>query len=773
METYQEFFRRLYGGRKAFPFQVRFHEDRSHTRVLSVPTGLGKTVTVIADFLHRRPTTRLIYCLPGRALTQQVVKIARELSQLADPRIKVLELMGGSDDLDARLGPEEPAIVVGTQDILISRALNRGYARTPSRWPIDFGLLNNDATWIYDEVQLLGDALATSTELHGFRERFKTFAGVPSVWMSATLDLSWLKTPDFNDIPSITRLDADDFEIPDVRDRINASKRLQRTESCDTPKGTADFVKEKHRPGTLTLVIANTVGRAQEIWDELSKLKVADILLVHSRFRPDERQTRTDALLRENDSFNGIVVATQVVEAGLDIDADLMVTDIAPWASLVQRFGRVNRRGMQADAQIYWVTRPLRSKGKAKSEDELYRPYQREEVEQALKLLEKTVSAALVDLPETPQPPPYKFVLRRSDLLDLFDTTPDLAGNHIDVSRFVRSGEETDVFVAWRNWDGEEPDRAGLTDIELCPVPRGEDLKTLLKKRGAWFWDFTGDGKWVRFTNDEQLYPGMRILLRASAGGYTDERGWSPSSELPVRVLAEPLSQEEDSANADNRSFGVVQKLDDHTNAVVEELQALLTHLPPEVAAMHEELELAARFHDWGKAHPVFQATLQGANPPSEAILLAKQRRGAGLRKHSRPWFRHELASALAMLQDGLNDLSTYIVAAHHGKVRLNIRSMPGEKPIEYNKLIARGISERDRLFPACLGGNVEKPSIELSLEPTKMGSGEDGTRAWSDRALDLLKTYGPFRLAYLEMLLRIADERASEKAEKREGVSK
>lgn len=769
MESYQEFFRRVCGRGDPFPFQIRFYEDRSPARILSVPTGLGKTATVLVDWLLRRPTTRLVYCLPGRALTQQVTKVARELSQSCGQEIKILELMGASEDLDTKLGPDEPAILVGTQDILISRALNRGYARVASRWPIDFALLNNDATWVYDEVQLLGDALAASTQLDGLRDRFKTFGNVPSVWMSATLDLSWLNTPDFHRIPSIVRLEEDDLQVQQIRDRIHARKRLLQAEDCGTPARTAEFVRQRHRPGTLTLVIANTVGRAQEIWDELSKLKVEDPLLIHSRFRPGEREERAGALLNDQDSFKGIVVATQVVEAGLDIDADLMITDVAPWASLVQRFGRVNRRGRDIDAHIYWVANPLRSKGKPKSQDDLYWPYERVEVEKALALLEETNSAAPASLPQIPQPPPYKFVLRRSDLCDLFDTTPDLAGNHIDVSRFVRSGEETNVFVAWRKWEGDTPGPARLSDRELCPVARGEELKALIKKHGAWFWDFTGNGKWVPFTTDERLYPGMRILFHSATGGYTAQRGWSPHSAAPVKSV-DPAVGEEDSADRDNRSFGVLQSLEEHTNEVVDELRALLKHLPAEWDVPREELELAARFHDWGKAHPIFQETLQDSDTPSETCLLAKQRRGAGRRRHRLPWFRHELASALAMLQEGMSDLAVYVVAAHHGKVRLNIRSMPGEKPLDC-KLIARGISDGDRLFPASLGGDTAKAALALSLERAHMGAADNGSRAWSDRVLDLLAAHGPFRLAYLEMLLRISDERASEKAEKREGA--
>ena len=61
---------------------------------------------------------------------------------------------------------------------------------------------------------------------------------------------------------------------------------------------------------------------------------------------------------------DGIIVATQVIEAGIDIDAARMVTDIAPYISLVQRFGRVNRAG-DASGAVYWVDRPLTSKRRA------------------------------------------------------------------------------------------------------------------------------------------------------------------------------------------------------------------------------------------------------------------------------------------------------------------------------------------------------------------------------------------------------------------------
>ena len=67
------------------------------------------------------------------------------------------------------------------------------------------------------------------------------------------------------------------------------------------------------------------------------------LALVHSRFRPDDRQRQEEILFaRDTDR---IVVATQAVEAGVDVSARVLVTELAPWPSLVQRFGRCNRYG--------------------------------------------------------------------------------------------------------------------------------------------------------------------------------------------------------------------------------------------------------------------------------------------------------------------------------------------------------------------------------------------------------------------------------------------
>jgi hypothetical protein len=98
-------------------------------------------------------------------------------------------LMGGEDVGEWDIYPEKPAILVGTQDMLLSRALNRGYGMSRYRWPMHFGLLNNDCLWVMDETQLMGVGVETSAQLDAFRHDAKmpTVGACPTWWMSATL----------------------------------------------------------------------------------------------------------------------------------------------------------------------------------------------------------------------------------------------------------------------------------------------------------------------------------------------------------------------------------------------------------------------------------------------------------------------------------------------------------------------------------------------------------------------------------------------------------
>ena len=749
--------------------------EMTHSAVLKAPTGLGKTDSVLVAWLHRRATEadstsrRLVWCLPGRALTEQVAKVAESrvenlVKAGLSRRIRVYRLLGGSEDNDSKLQPDEEAILVGTQDILLSRALNRGYARNPFRWPMDFALLNSDCYWVMDEVQLLGDGLATSLQLAAFREKFGVFGSAPSCWISATIDPTWMDTADFRGSSvKVIGPDSDDLKNETVRARLHAEKRMERAPtSCRLLQGVAEFVAGEHAPGTLTLVIANTVRRAVEIGAALEKKTEAEVTLLHSRFRGADRRRHVGAAFSTVPEQGRIVVATQVIEAGIDLDATLMVSDLAPYTSMVQRFGRVNRKGERSGCRIYWVDRPLGSKLKKlaetaelseKDQAKVYAPYDPLEVAAAEQVLTGLTSAAPADLPPlVTSPTPWKHVLRTADLLDLFDTSPDLGGNTIDISRFVRSDPERDVYVLWRDWDRRSapPEEPEIDDGELCPTPIGDLPKTV------WCWN-AGKGEWV---HPETIYPGMTLLLHSSEGMYTEEYGWWPESTAlvaPVDLSGAAIEKD----NEDRRSFlKYRQTLAAHTDQVCVEMRRFIGGLAGLGLDSHRvALEAAARLHDWGKAHRVMQKTLQGTEPPY-AELLAKQ---IGNGKHERPFFRHEFGSALAMVATGESDLAAYVVAAHHGRIRVVLRSMPGERVASRERV--RGIEEGETLLACSLGSGVERPETGLTLRWAQLGFAADGAASWTERVIRMRDELGPFRLAYLEMLLRSADEAASERA--------
>ena len=768
-EPYSEFFLKI-STKEVLPYQQRYGDNPFVDTLLVIPTGLGKTNAVIVPWLYARAhkvsaPTRCVIVLPRQNLTVQTARTARELVERAGLQdcVRVLELMGGSKkDNDRKLRPDEPAVIVCTQDMYFSRALNRGYARRPAHWPIDFGLYNQDCLIVLDEVQLMEDALATSAQLAAFRRKFGIYGSAPCVWMSATVKPEWLQTVDFDTHPREIRLGEDDRAHPVVKERIHARKVARPAPAeCRTPEGCASFVLSEHRAGTRSIVIANTVARAREIAGGIRKAKKLsneNILLVHSRFRPKERREVNERLAASGalPAEGQIVVATQVLEAGIDISARMLVTDVAPWGSLVQRFGRVNRMGKDDGAEIWWVSEPTYSKQKYP-----HAPYRREELNAGRLKLEDTYSAAPDDLKAEDGPEPWQNVLRKADLLDLFDTSADLGGNDLDVSRFIRSAGERDVYLAWREWevDSEPPNEwHELDDAELCPVPLRE-FREFAKRQDVYWWNFAED-TWQRLDGRRALFPGMLLLTRCEAGGYTIEEGWAPDSKARVPAVVPEIEEpvEGDSSNAS--SYGEYrQSLLAHTDRVCEEVEELLKTVVLD-AESAEALRVAARKHDWGKAHPVFQKTLQGQERPE--VLLAKQ---CGKGKHDRRHFRHELASALAMVDEGDSDKAAYLAAAHHGRIRMSIRSMPGERE-EGGKAIARGILEGDQLRTAELSKGKFEAECVLSLRLMEFGG--DGVRdSWTARMLRLLEEVGPFRLAYLEALLRAADVRASEEPRK------
>ncbi len=528
-----------------------------------------------------------------------------------------------------------------------------------------------------------------------------------------------------------------------------------------------------------TLVVMNTVDRAIDVYKEVKNLtrnQSIKSILIHSRYRPQDREKKIHELLAEPKDGGTIAITTQVIEAGVDISSNVLFTEIAPWSSLVQRFGRCNRRGEYNESgggHIYLINLSEDEKEQKKNA----RPYDLADLKNSQKLINYVNNVDPSSLKQLQDVHSQEYrdamrlehthVIRYKDLLDLFDTTPDLAGNDIDISRFIRSGEELDVHVFWRDWPVKEkldPNqdyaKAPHRD-ELCPVPVYQ-FEDFLKNKGdsVWRWDSL-DQKWIK-ADRNSVYPGQTYLIRCNAGGYDPEIGWNAKSKESVNTVAISLEQKQEGYSDDYYSITAWVTISQHTDDVVKYVKEFIEALGIE-GEWKESLLWAARWHDRGKAHRIFQEAIKNRPEPwNNNNDLAKAPEGFWGR-YQRKHFRHELASALAMRQSNFSPLAVYLTAAHHGKVRLSIRSLPGEIPPENpQKLFARGIYDGDELPSTNLGDGIIADSIVLSLECMQLGRSKNNEPSWIEQMLKLRDEVGLFKLAFLEAVFRAADWRAS-----------
>jgi len=840
--------------------------------LVSVPTGCGKTAAVVLGWLWRRlkhpeaelrnaTPRRLVYCLPMRTLVEQVranaVRFLHRLDLLAgcvDPdgryrpawvpeRIPVFTLMGGEEAVDWQAYPEREVVLIGTQDMLLSRALNRGYALYPAYWPMDFGQINTDSLWVFDEVQLMGVGRTTSAQLQFMTKTCSAHLKVPArrtIWMSATLgseaeadttgranvpEPSWMCTPERQKRPEtllLQTLSASDISPTNGGDGalqkiVHAPKRLTRQidGAGRWTSDSSDLFKTvlERTTGQLTLVVFNTVGRARTTYNALSEKNKTDgpeILQLHSRFRPRDRAQILKRIGSEIPSSGRVIVSTQVLEAGIDLDAHRIFTEIAPWPSLVQRFGRLNRRGFYDDAQaiVFEIpfdeskvrtakTKAERDKVLTDSRTAAARPYDWNDIEKARKQL-AGLNASLPPLDRLPSDPlPLEGpVLRAFHVKDAFDTDADLTGGHTDVSGFVRAREhDVDVYVFWRDLKHSLENQPPPHPDEICAVPICEFIRSFHGK-AAFRLAFDKRRRtraWQSLKiNFGTVHVGDMLVVDVAAGGYTEEHGWlggdpGNSGQQPDTYVSRCnnrrcwVSASAGASNVvediDDRILGYSGRardprsfarrwmtLDEHLNLAQQRGAEIVSSLVADQTK--ERIAKAARWHDVGKAlerqHDAgnlerpFQVMLRSAGVadnghPQEGVLYAKSNRSGG----KAAGFRHEVASALAYLaqEPDPDNLVAYLIMCHHGKVRL----LP-EPWDEFRMDDANGVRPGDVIAEDGMAGLA---AGAVNCDPARLLASANWP-SWQGRVARLLKEHGPFELAYLECLLRAADWRAS-----------
>jgi len=314
--------------------------------IIAAPTGWGKTALSLLRVKHMKPH-KVFYILPTITAIREFEQTLRgmfgsdyvgEYFYFAD-----VEYLTKRKDLEESLYPIDfyryfiPKIIITTIDQLLLATLQFGKYHL-RRYNLRNSLL------IFDEFHLL-----TPQMVGALKAIFETLTDIYNfsvLLMSATPSRIYAniigKTLEKHGGIKVKILD-------------HEYKRLRRhyVEIADIPL--FDFLQENANKfkGKRILVISNTVDKAVQAYNLLKKMAESKVHLIHSRF------AYMDRVEKEKEAKDAeILVSTQVAEVSLDISYDILITELAPIPSLIQRFGRVNRYSTHTNETNVYICTP-------------------------------------------------------------------------------------------------------------------------------------------------------------------------------------------------------------------------------------------------------------------------------------------------------------------------------------------------------------------------------------------------------------------------------
>ena len=605
--TFADFYEAL-NQRRPFPWQARLAqyvaEHGEWPPEVGVPTGLGKTacldiavwwLATQADWEPERRTapTRIWWVVNRRLLVDSTAEHASQLTKaLADPGssglsgeargvvtevaerlrsfsadpaappLDVVRLRGGAapekpvDDLS------QPTVILSTLPMYGSRLLFRGYGSTSSRRPIDAAMAGTDSLVLLDEAHLAPHLRTLMGALAECAPGAEALLGEVRSQASITELTATGAAPG-----EVGRFDLDeqDEKNATIRERLHAAKPLEvRTfEKGDTARLLAEAAIERlgdaPQPASC-LVFANMPKTARDAF-RLLRARMpdaeAEVLLLTGLSREREAEQIRKRILdqgggmaasRSVESVRGrhlVVVATQTLEVGADIDAEYLVTEQCGVRALTQRLGRLNRLGYHPHARgVYVHLPPPKGRGSEGSGEE-WRVY-RKEPAQVLQRLEDACAkdgGRVVDLSpgrvaEVLGPPgddPGRAPEVLPGILWEWTKTTTRPDGEAPVEPYISGirGAEYTVSLIWR---AHVPDEGGrlwprATDREAVDVPIDEVREALQGDEDLC--RLASDGETVEVTQATDLRPGDQVVLPTDRG-LLDRFGWNTDASERV-----------------------------------------------------------------------------------------------------------------------------------------------------------------------------------------------------------------------------------------------
>ena len=343
LPTKKSFLNELKASLKPRKFLIKkFQQDMFNKKgnvLVEIPTGEGKTEGSFLWAINniKNIDNKIIYTLPTQTTSNKlfgrVRKVFKEYSGLVHGSSKLYleDLYSNENGHQAEYLDNEllfgkvfcKPFTVSTIDSLLKYFLNVG--------KYSIAMLN-----IIDSLVIIDEVHSYDYKLMGFIKRFLELAReyhIPVCIMSASIPKRIKE-----------KLAIADYTL--IRDdELFKKKANYITKKDKFLDDDIELIVKKYHTQKNILVVRNTVKKSVEIYKSLKKAGVNNIILYNSFFKKNDRITKENEIYeRLKSSQNFLLVATQVVEVSLDIDFDIMFTDIAPLDSLIQRFGRVNRK---------------------------------------------------------------------------------------------------------------------------------------------------------------------------------------------------------------------------------------------------------------------------------------------------------------------------------------------------------------------------------------------------------------------------------------------